>query len=194
MNHISLILFIFSFVLFVLAAILNPPDPYRLRLIAGGLATATAAFLWAGRVFGIILLGSFLILIGCAVDPATGRKVLSPASRATLAVIEQQAIRAAQQAVLSLAVNAVDKNFKGDYLDSVASGLESNIGSIVTAGDVTKIVQAWAPSSGGPVWENLAGQLASIYEQQLAVNGPKIAAQVVDQLARGLNAAAHPGL
>ena len=108
----------------------------------------------------------------------------------TLAVVGHRALLVAENVLLSAATSELDAAFKADFLDSIASGLRANEGSIVTSGDVAKIVTLWSPNDGA-AWQSLAGGVAQVADQALAANGNTQAAAVVEQLATGLNAAAE---
>lgn len=107
----------------------------------------------------------------------------------TLAIVGQRALALAETVLISAATDAVDKDFKANFLDSVASGLRANEGNIVTSEDVAKIVQIWSPNDGAQ-WQALAGGAASLTATTLQTHGDTQAAVVVEQIATGLNQAA----
>lgn len=112
-----------------------------------------------------------------------------PRIDATLDVVGQRALAIAEKVLISVAVDEFDKNFKADFLDSVASGLRQNESSIVTADDVSKIVQIWSPNDGA-AWQQLAGSLSTVAGNVLASAGQTKSAAIVENIATGLNDAA----
>lgn len=123
-------------------------------------------------------------LSGCAWIDAHQAQI-----NATLAVLESRAESIAFQVVISAATDQMDKQFKADFLDSVALGLRAHEMDIVTSEDVTKIVQIWSPSDGAQ-WQALAGKLGNSAGTLLQTNGQVKPAQIVEQIATGLNNAA----
>ncbi len=107
----------------------------------------------------------------------------------TLAVVGQRALTVAENVLISAAVDAADKNFKADFLDSVASGLRANETTIVNADDVAKIVRIWSPNDGAQ-WQQLAGSLGTVAGSALATAGETQASVIVENIATGLNNAA----
>ena len=107
----------------------------------------------------------------------------------SLAVVGQRALDVAESVLISAAVNQVDKQFKADFLDSVASGLRQNEATIVNAEDVAKIVRIWSPNDGAQ-WQQLAGNLGTVAGHALETAGQTNAATVVENIATGLNTAA----
>lgn len=112
-----------------------------------------------------------------------------PQIKGTLAVVGQRALTVAENVLIAAAVDEADKNFKANFLDSVATGLRANETNIVTSGDVEKIVKIWSPNDGAQ-WQALAGQLGSIAGSALQAAGQEHSAVVVEQIATGLNNAA----
>ena len=107
----------------------------------------------------------------------------------TSAVISQRAMNIAESVLISVAANAADKNFKADFLDSVAVGLRQNEATIVNAEDVAKIVRIWSPNDGAQ-WQALAGSLGSMTGLALESAGNTQSAAIVENIATGLNEAA----
>ena len=107
----------------------------------------------------------------------------------TSAVISQRALNIAERVLISVAANAADKNFKADFLDSVAVGLRQNEATVVNAEDVAKIVRIWSPNDGAQ-WQALAGSLGSMTGLALETAGNSHSAAIVENIARGLNEAA----
>ena len=112
-----------------------------------------------------------------------------PQIDATLGVVGARALAVAEKVLLSVAVDEVDKNFKADFLDSVASGLRANETTIVNSDDVAKIVQIWSPNDGA-AWQQLAGNLGTVAGNALATAGETKTAAIVENIATGLNNAA----
>ena len=123
-------------------------------------------------------------LSGCAWISAHQSQIDS-----TLAVVGQRALAVAEQVLISVATDEADKNFKADFLDSVASGLRQNETTIVNSDDVAKIVQIWSPNDGAQ-WQQLAGSLGSVAGNALETAGQTQAAAIVENIATGLNNAA----
>lgn len=123
-------------------------------------------------------------LSGCAWTQAHKTQISD-----TLAVVGTRALNVAGQVLLSAAVDEADKDFKADFLDSIAAGLRANATTIVSADDVAKIAQIWSPNDG-PKWQQLAGSLGALAGNALAAAGKTEAATVVEQIAMGLNNAA----
>ena len=107
----------------------------------------------------------------------------------TLAVVGTRALSVAEQVLISVATDEADKNFKADFLDSVATGLRQNELNIVTAEDVSKIVQIWSPNDGA-AWQQLAGSLGTVASNALDAAGKEKSAAIVESIAVGLNDAA----
>lgn len=124
------------------------------------------------------------LLTGCAWTQAHRAQI-----NATLDIVGQRALCVAQDVLLSAAVDAADKNFKANFLDSVAMGLRQNAGAIVTSDDVSAVVRVWSPSDA-PRWQELAGGLATIAGKALDAQGKTQSADVVEKIATGLNDAA----
>lgn len=112
-----------------------------------------------------------------------------PQIDATLDVVGQRALTVAEKVLISVAVDEADKNFKADFLDSVASGLRQNEANIVTSDDVSKIVQIWSPNDGA-AWQSLAGNLGTVAGKALESAGNTQSATIVENIATGLNDAA----
>ena len=91
--------------------------------------------------------------------------------------------------LISAAVDQADKQFKADFLDSVATGLRQNEATIVNSEDVAKIVRIWSPNDGAQ-WQQLAGNLGTVTGNALATAGQTNAATIVENIATGLNTAA----
>ena len=107
----------------------------------------------------------------------------------TLAVVGQRALSVAERVLISVATDEVDKNFKADFLDSVATGLRQNETTIVNSDDVSKIVQIWSPNDGA-AWQQLAGSLSTVAGNALQSAGQTKSAAIVENIAVGLNDAA----
>ena len=93
------------------------------------------------------------------------------------------------QRALAAAIDEADKNFKADFLDSVASGLRANETTIVNSDDVSKIVKIWSPNDGAQ-WQQFAGSLGTIAGTALQSAGKTQSAAIVENIATGLNNAA----
>ena len=107
----------------------------------------------------------------------------------TLSVVGQRALSIAEKVLISAAVDAADKSFKADFLDSVASGLRQNATTIVNSEDVAKIVRIWSPNDGAQ-WQQLAGSLGTVAGNALKSAGQVQSATIVENIATGLNNAA----
>jgi len=112
-----------------------------------------------------------------------------PQIDSTLAVVGQRALSVAENVLISTATDEVDKNFKADFLDSVASGLRANETTIVNSDDVAKIVKIWSPNDGAQ-WQQLAGSLSTVAGDALQSAGQTKSATIVENIATGLNNAA----
>ena len=123
-------------------------------------------------------------LSGCAWVTAHRSQIDS-----TLDVVGQRALSVAENVLISAATDEVDKNFKADFLDSVATGLRANETTIVNSDDVEKIVKIWSPNDGAQ-WQSLAGKLGTVAGEALQSSGQSKSATVVEQIATGLNNAA----
>jgi hypothetical protein len=134
-------------------------------------------------VIALILLPLFA-LSGCAWISAH-----KPQIDSTLTIVGQRALAVAEQVLISVATDEVDKNFKADFLDAVASGLRQNETTIVNSDDVAKIVQIWSPNDGAQ-WQQLAGTLGTVAGNALATAGETQSAAIVENIATGLNNAA----
>jgi len=107
----------------------------------------------------------------------------------TLAVVGQRALAVAENVLISAAVDAADKEFKADFLDSVAAGLRANETTIINADDVSKIVKIWSPNDGAQ-WQQLAGSLGTVASNALDAAGQTQSATIIENIATGLNNAA----
>ena len=107
----------------------------------------------------------------------------------TFDVMGQRALAVAENVLLSSAIDEADKNFKADFLDSVASGLRANETTIVNSDDVAKIVKIWSPNDGTQ-WQQFAGSLGAIAGTALQSAGKNKSASIVENIATGLNNAA----
>ena len=107
----------------------------------------------------------------------------------TLAVVGQRTLSVAERVLISVATDEADKNFKADFLDSVATGLRQNETTIVNSDDVSKIVQIWSPNDGA-AWQQLAGSLSTVAGNALQSAGQTQSAAIVENIAVGLNDAA----
>ena len=112
-----------------------------------------------------------------------------PQIDATLGIVGARSLAVAESVVLSVAEDEVDKNFKADFLDSVATGLRQNETTIVTSDDVSKIVRIWSPNDGA-AWQSLAGNLGTVAGKALESAGSTQSATIVENIAVGLNDAA----
>lgn len=112
-----------------------------------------------------------------------------PQIDATLDVVGQRALAVAERVLISVATDEADKNFKANFLDSVASGLRQNETTIVNANDVSKIVRIWSPNDGA-AWQELAGNLGTVAGNALQSSGQTKSAAIVENIAVGLNDAA----
>ena len=112
-----------------------------------------------------------------------------PQIDATLGIVGARALAVAESVVLSVAEDEADKNFKADFLDSVATGLRQNETTIVTSDDVSKIVRIWSPNDGA-AWQSLAGNLGTVAGKALESAGSMQSATIVENIAVGLNDAA----
>ena len=131
----------------------------------------------------LVLLPAFA-LSGCAWAQAHKTQINS-----TLAVVGNRALNVAGQVLITAAVDEADKNFKADFLDSIAAGLRANATTIVTADDVSKIVRIWSPNDGTK-WQQLAGSLGTLASDALESAGQTQASTIVENIAMGLNNAA----
>lgn len=134
-------------------------------------------------VIALLLLPVFA-LSGCAWISAHKSQI-----NATLAVVGQRSLAVAERVLISVATDEADKNFKANFLDSVATGLRQNEANIVTANDVSKIVQIWSPNDGAQ-WRQLAGSLGTVAGIALQSTGQAQASTIVENIAIGLNDAA----
>ena len=107
----------------------------------------------------------------------------------TFDVLGQRALAVAENVLLSSAIDEADKNFKADFLDSVASGLRANETPLVNSDDVSKIVKIWRPNDGAQ-WQQFAGSLGTIAGTALQSAGKTQSAAIVENIATGLNNAA----
>lgn len=123
-------------------------------------------------------------LSGCAWTQAHKEQINN-----TLAVVGNRALNVAGQVLISAAVDEADKNFKADFLDSIAAGLRANAMTIVNAEDVAKIVKIWSPNDGSK-WQQLAGSLGTLASNALESAGQSQASTIVENIATGLNNAA----
>jgi len=123
-------------------------------------------------------------LSGCAWTQAHKTQISD-----TLAVVGNRALNVAGQVLISAAVDEADKNFKADFLDSIAAGLRANATTVVTADDVAKIVRIWSPNDGSK-WQQLAGSLGTLASNALESAGRSQASTIVENIAIGLNNAA----
>jgi hypothetical protein len=112
-----------------------------------------------------------------------------PQIDATLGVVGARALAVAEKVLISVAVDEADKNFKADFLDSVAAGLRANETTIVNSDDVSRIVRIWSPNDGS-AWQALAGNLSTVAGNALASAGQTKSAVIVENIAAGLNDAA----
>ena len=112
-----------------------------------------------------------------------------PQIDATLSVVSARALAVAERVLISVATDEADKNFKADFLDSVASGLRQNETTIVNSDDVAKIAQIWSPNDG-VAWQQLAGNLGTVASNALESAGQSKSAVIVENIATGLNDAA----
>ena len=108
---------------------------------------------------------------------------------ATVRVVEQRALDVATRVLIAAAKDETDKGFKADFLDSVAYGLRENGATVVSSGDVEKIVKIWSPNDGTQ-WQTLAGQLGSVAADAFGNAGEKKAGTIVEHIATALNNAA----
>ena len=107
----------------------------------------------------------------------------------TFDVMEQRVLAVAENVLLSSAIDEADKNFKADFLDSVASGLRANETTIISSDDVAKIVKIWSPNDGAQ-WQQFAGSLGTIAGTAMQSAGKTQSASIVENIATGLNNAA----
>ena len=107
----------------------------------------------------------------------------------TLHVIESRVLDVATRVLIAAASNDSDKDFKADFLDSVAAGLREGGATVVSSEDVEKIVKIWSPNDGAQ-WKALAGELGSVAADAFGNAGEKRVAAVVEHIATGLNNAA----
>ncbi len=105
---------------------------------------------------------------------------------ATGSFLAQKAAQIAMQTVISAAVSQADASAKGNYLDSVATGLRTNAVASITSDDVRALVKIWTPGDK-PHWTELAASIAELFESTRGV--PE--AERVEMIAAGLNAAAE---
>ena len=112
-----------------------------------------------------------------------------PQIDATLGVVSARALAVVEKVLLSVAVDEADKNFKADFLDSVATGLRQNETTIVNSEDVAKIVKIWSPNDGA-AWQSLAGNLGTLAGSALQSAGKTQSAAIIENIATGLNNAA----
>ena len=134
-----------------------------------------------------IIIAAFLPL--CALSGCAWVQTHRTQIDATLDVVGQRALAIAEKVLISVATDEADKNFKADFLDSVATGLRQNESSIVNSDDVSKIVQIWSPNDGA-AWQSLAGSLGTVAGNALASAGQTKSAVIVENIATGLNDAA----
>jgi hypothetical protein len=134
-------------------------------------------------LIGLVLLPLFA-LSGCAWVQTHKAQI-----DGTLSVVGQRALAVAENVLISAAVDAADKDFKANFLDSVAAGLRANEATIVNSDDVAKIVQIWSPNDGAQ-WQQLAGSLGTLASNALETAGQSQASTIVENIATGLNNAA----
>lgn len=130
-----------------------------------------------GKIAPVIALAFVMGLSGCAWVESHQEQI-----KGTVSLVAKKAFTVAGQAVISAAVDEVDKNWKANFLDSIALGLRSNMGDIVTSDDVKQVVAIWSPNDGDR-WQALANGVSD-------VAGPAPSPAVVEQIATGLNDAA----
>lgn len=145
--------------------------------------SAAALLVTAFAVLGALFLSS------CATLKAPGTQAKL---KATGWLVLAKARDVAVQTVLSAAISQADGTAKGDFLDSAATGLRSEMGSILTKDDVARVVRIWTPAQqDGPAhWQALAAQLARTYAAA-APQDKKARAQVIEAIAEGLQLAAQ---
>ena len=131
------------------------------------------------------LLAVFLVgMTGCAWIQSHQTQIIS-----TLKIVGNRVAIVATQTLLNAAESEADANFKANFADAIAAGLRSQETSIVSSDDIAKIIADWSPNDGG-AWETIGAQSASIAAQALAANDKPTTAQVVEQIAVGMNTAA----
>lgn len=106
------------------------------------------------------------------------------AIKTTGGVIAQRAAIIAFNTVLTLATSPRDEAKKQDYLDGLAVAFRSNIGNVLTSGDVKKLAEAWTPEK--PHWNDLAERFAVEWER-LQPKTSAESARFLEAFAAGLN-------
>jgi hypothetical protein len=129
------------------------------------------------KIASVLIFAVAINMTGCAWVQSHREQI-----KGTLSVIANRAFAVAGNAVISAAADEVDKNYKANFLDSVASGLRANEANIISSDDIKRIVQIWSPTDGDR-WQELATEVAR-------VAGPAPTAATVEQIATGLNNAA----
>lgn len=129
----------------------------------------------------LALLVTTTLLTGCATTPETQAKY-----KATGAFLAEKAAAIAGRVLLNSAVSYFDKDRKEDFLHSAATGLRTEMLSILNADDVRRVVDIWTPDK--PHWGELAGELAEAYQKARQQGAPRDVA--VEAVASGVQSAA----
>jgi hypothetical protein len=116
---------------------------------------------------------------GCAWTAAHKSQI-----QATAGIVGKRAAIIALQVVIGAAKSQYDAGNKADYLDSLATGLRTYEGQIVSGDDIKAIVAAWTPDK--PHWQEAGDRFAQLWDS----NPPKSKAEVaafLEAYASGLN-------
>ncbi|MEI8045600.1 MAG: hypothetical protein WCL11_29600 [Verrucomicrobiota bacterium] len=175
------------------------PEQYRgtiglwLRVIAGlslvyfAKSAKDAASSTAGPArtpFLSILLICAFALTSCAWQQAHQSQI-----NATGSVIAKRAASIALNLVISSAINQLDREHKGNYLDSMALGVRTLQGAdVIQSSDIQSLVGIWTPQKMH--WDELASNLGTLYDSAKTGNLTKDTA-LLESIAVGLQAAAR---
>ncbi len=129
------------------------------------------------------------ICVICGLSLFSGCSHFTPEQKAKIGAtgsfIAQKAATIAFQTVISAAVSQADASRKGNYLDSLATGLRTNAVASITSDDVRAIARIWTPADKAH-WNELATEITQLFAQTRGV--PE--AERAELIAVGLNAAA----
>ncbi len=106
---------------------------------------------------------------------------------ATGSVLKRQVTNIAINTVLNAATSQLDREKKENFLHSAATGLRTEMLTVVNSNDIAEVIKIWTPEPNH--WKTLAAQVATVYEQA----DPKTDAErtrVIEAIARGLQDAA----
>lgn len=107
-----------------------------------------------------------------------------PRLASTGGVVARRAAEIAFNTVLTFATSPQDETKKQDYLDGLAVAFRSNIGNVLTSGDVKKLVSEWTPDK--PHWQELSEKFGAEWDR-LKPATAKESAMFAEAFAAGLN-------